>query len=99
MYVVIWQYVVAPERAAAFERAYGTDGEWVALFRRADGYVDTQLHRHEKDASCYLTIDRWNNSEHYEAFRRDHALEYSAIDTACGTLTLEERLIGAYTRI
>ena len=99
MYVVIWQYVVAPDSAGLFERAYGTDGEWVALFRRADGYVDTQLHRDEKDISCYLTIDRWNSAEHYAAFRRDHALEYSAVDTACDMLTSEERFIGAYTRI
>jgi heme-degrading monooxygenase HmoA len=99
MYVVIWQYVVAPEFAAAFERAYGTDGEWVELFRRAEGYVDTHLHRDAKEASCYLTIDRWNSAEHYEAFRRNYALEYSAIDTACGTLTSDERFVGAYTSL
>ena len=99
MYVVIWQYVVTPENAAAFERAYGTDGEWVALFRRADGYVDTQLHRDEKDVSYYLTIDHWKSTEHYEAFRRNYASEYAAIDTACATLTSEEHFVGAYIRI
>ena len=44
-YAYIWEYTVRPERVAEFEQAYGPDGEWVRLFRRAGGYVRTELHR------------------------------------------------------
>ena len=37
-YVYVWEFVVAPEQAGAFEEAYGPEGEWVRLFRGGRGY-------------------------------------------------------------
>jgi hypothetical protein len=37
-YATVWEFRVRADRRAEFERHYGPDGSWVALFRRGDGY-------------------------------------------------------------
>src|SRR3712207_298567 len=61
VYEIFWEYEVRPERVAAFEGLYGADGEWVRLFRQADGYVETLLFRDTDRPTRYLTVDRWRS--------------------------------------
>ena len=68
MYVIVWEYEVGPEHAAAFEALYGADGDWARLFRWAEGYVETRLYRDTARPMLYLTIDRWLSRAAYEAF-------------------------------
>ena len=42
-YVIVWEFLPAPGRHSDFEAAYGVDGPWVALFRRAPGYLGSEL--------------------------------------------------------
>jgi heme-degrading monooxygenase HmoA len=95
-YAYVWEFVVRPERTVAFERAYGSEGEWVALFRRASGYRGTLLLRDRSVANRYVTIDRWCSEEDYRQFLAQNAEDYRAIDDRCGVLTLEERSLGVY---
>ena len=44
-YTYIWKYLVPPDSARAFERAYGPKGAWVKLFKKHDGYLRTELHK------------------------------------------------------
>ncbi len=92
-YVAIWRYVVRPERTGEFCLAYGSDGIWCRLFRRADGYVSTQLVRDAAEPDAFLTIDTWSSREAYAAFRARFAAEYEATDRLCGELTLREERI------
>ena len=78
MYVAIWKFIVAPENAENFEHHYGPAGTWVQLFRRAPGYVRTELFR--GDAGEYLTLDYWENAEAFRAFREAHAEEYARLE-------------------
>ena len=95
MYVVIWEYQVRPGETARFERLYGPQGEWVALFRAWPGYRGTELLRDDGDR--YVTIDRWDSREAYENFQQHAASDYARIDALGDALTLDERRIGAYT--
>ncbi len=95
-YAYIWEYAVRPERVTEFEDAYGPNGAWVELFRRAKGYVRTEFHRDRNDPNRYLTIDYWDSAEAWEAFRNDMASEFEAIDARCEGFTLEEREIGRF---
>jgi heme-degrading monooxygenase HmoA len=95
VYAVIWEYEVRPDQQARFEALYGAQGEWVALFRAWPGYRGTELLRGE-DAR-YLTIDRWDSREAYEAFQQQARAEYARIDALGDALTASERRIGAYT--
>lgn len=89
----IWEYMVRLECAEAFEKAYGSEGDWVRLFRRAEGYVSTELFRDASNERRYLTVDTWDSAESWEAFRRDFADEFEAIDARCEELTEDEREI------
>jgi heme-degrading monooxygenase HmoA len=93
-YAYIWEYSVRPECVADFEKAYGPSGPWVELFRRAGGYVRTELHRDRRNANRYLTIDYWESAEAWEAFRSGKSSEFEAIDARCEGFTLEEHEIG-----
>lgn len=96
MYWVVWSYDVKPARARAIERAYGPDGDWVRLFARAPGFVETEL-RHETDnASHYVTIDRWRTREDYRRFKDAFRTEYETLDARCIAMTDAEHKVGDF---
>lgn len=97
-FVYLWEFTVAAEHRAEFERAYGDDGDWVALFRRSPDYLGTDLLRDRERPGRYLTVDRWRSAAAREAFRVRHAAEIAAIDARCAALTLDERHLGDFDR-
>ena len=44
-FAYIWEYRVLDDQIETFRRAYGPDGDWVQLFRRAGEYVRTELYQ------------------------------------------------------
>jgi heme-degrading monooxygenase HmoA len=97
MFIVIWQFEIAEEKIAAFEAAYGPEGDWAQLFRTSPEYRGTELLRDAYVPGSYLTIDRWTSEAAFRAFRRDHDADYEKLDRACDDLTAKETRIGAYT--
>jgi len=97
MYVAIWEFRARLGQEAAFERAYGPEGEWVKLFRSGEGYLGTELLR--SGEGTYLTVDRWVSREAYEAFRDGNRPEYDMIDRQCESFTEHETLLGTYVRL
>jgi len=96
MFVVVWQFEIAEEKVAAFEAAYGPEGNWAQLFRRSTEYLGTELLKDAYAAGSYLTIDRWKSEEAFRAFRKDHDSAYEELDRACDALTEKETRVGAY---
>jgi len=95
-YVTIWEFRVRGDRREEFERHYGPQGSWVALFRQAAGYVGTELLHDRSDPLRYLTIDRWTDADAYRAFRAGFAGPYAVLDQACEGLTTHEAAIGEF---
>jgi heme-degrading monooxygenase HmoA len=95
-YAYLWEFQVAPERVAAFERAYGPDGDWVALFRRAPGYLRSELLRDLGEPQRFVSIDHWETRAAWEEFRTRFAAEYAELDARCEALTLHERELGCF---
>ena len=95
MFVTVWKFVPRPEHLARFEAAYGPEGEWARLFRRAEGYLGTTVLRSE-DGSSFLLGDKWSTRTHFENFKRDASDEYVLLDIACEQLTLEETHLGYF---
>jgi len=62
--------------AAAFEHAYGPEGEWAQFFRQGRGYVGTELLRDLEEPDRYLVIDRWESTDAYNEFLAAHQAEY-----------------------
>ena len=95
MHAVVWTYRIAPGAAVAFEALYGAEGDWARLFRRAPGYLGTELYRDAADPARYLTIDRWRTRADYEAFLQSAYADYAALDARGDALTLEEARLAA----
>jgi quinol monooxygenase YgiN len=94
--VVIWEFRPAAGAAAAFAAAYGPHGPWVELFRGAPGYLGTELLA-SPDQTRFVTLDRWVDGAHRDAFLAAEHVRYQALDAACATLTAEERCLGELT--
>ena len=74
MIALVFSYQVHDE--PEFERVYGTNGEWAEFFRRARGYIGTELLHDVEAPSRYLVIDRWESADAYNAFVAAHRAEY-----------------------
>ncbi len=98
-YVVIWEFQVRPGAEENFERAYGPDGDWAQLFRRAEGYVRSELLRDREVWGHYLVLDYWGSAAQYDAFHAAHAADYAELDQRCETLTLREVRLGAFSSL
>ncbi len=98
-YVYMWEYRVHPESVPRFEACYGPEGEWVELFRRAPGYIETLLYRDREAPHRYLTVDVWESAEAFDKFRHRFADEFATLDAYCETLTESEALIGRFRPI
>ena len=95
MYVILWEFVVLPEKVDAFIAAYKDDGAWAKLFALAEGYVGTEL-LCSTDGARYITIDRWQHAEEFARFQEQFGYEYKALDTELEGLTVRERKLGMF---
>ena len=96
MFHILWSFETSEAQADAFAAAYGPDGVWVAFFRQAVGYRETELFRRQQSPPCFLTIDRWETRTAYERFRRDQAVAYASLDAECEGLTVRETFLAAW---
>ena len=98
-YSYLWEFLVDAARVVEFERHYGPEGTWVALFRRARGYLGTWLLRDPADPLRFVTLDRWESADAYTAFRANYAGEYAELDQRCEQLTRRESSLGEFHEI
>ena len=95
MYLIVWEFTVAPEHRAEFVRRYASDGDWARLFARSSEFQGTQLIADESEPTRFLTIDRWSAPGGWERFKAAHGADYAGLDQRCTLLTrAERRLIG-----
>jgi heme-degrading monooxygenase HmoA len=99
VYTIVWEFRAREGGEGEFEAAYGPDGAWAALFSRAPGYLGTELLRDAADPGRYLTVDRWETLEAYEAFRSTFEAEYRTLDEQCEGLTDAETLVGRFDAV
>jgi len=99
MHVIVWEYTVPEAHRDAFERDYGPNGDWVALFRSAPGYIGTELLRDEKIPGRYITIDRWATEADFAAFKKTSGALYEAMDRQFESLTSHEVKTGTFRSV
>jgi heme-degrading monooxygenase HmoA len=99
MYVVLWEYQVKAEKRSEFEKIYSANGAWADLFKTGTGYLGTELLRNENEPLHYLTIDRWDSRESYEAFQSQRENEYKHLDAQCDGLTEREAPLGRWNSV
>ena len=95
-FTALWEFTVEAARRPEFETHYGPDGAWVRLFRRAPGYLGSELLHDRADPRRYLTVDRWESPEAWQAFRRQFGAEYERLDRELEGLASREAALGEY---
>lgn len=95
-FTTLWEFTVLPSRQAEFESHYGPEGDWAELFRRAPGYLGSELLQDRSDPLRYLTVDRWESLEAWRAFRSRFAAEYERLDRQFEGLATREAPLGEY---
>jgi len=95
-YTYVWEYIVHPTRVPEFRRIYGPKGEWVRLFRKAPGYVRTELLRDRANPCRFMTIDHWESLGAWEKFRAEFAEEFEDMDAKCARMTQKETGLGRF---
>jgi hypothetical protein len=99
LFTCIWEFDVPAVAEAEFQRHYGPNGTWAALFRHDPAYVETLLLQDSSAQRRYLTIDRWQSAHAYRAFRERFDAEYEALDRQCGQLTTREVDLGSFSEL
>jgi len=96
MYCYIWEYLVLPEHVEAFRIGYGSDGDWVRLFRRSADYIRTEFLQDRDDPRRFMTVDYWASREACISFRERVRVEFDEIDARFGRLTSSEDSLGEF---
>jgi heme-degrading monooxygenase HmoA len=91
MYLRVWEYEVAVDHVDGFVAAYGPEGEWVRLFRGAQGYVGTGLFRSTDEDGRFITVDRWMDRATWLGFLQTSRQAYEALDQRLEGLATTER--------
>jgi heme-degrading monooxygenase HmoA len=99
MHIILWKFTVREDRVEEFIRACGSDGDWAQLFRRGEGYLGTRLLRSADDPNIFVTVDRWNNAECFEAFKKQYGMEYNELDSRFEANTLSEEKLGDFSEV
>jgi heme-degrading monooxygenase HmoA len=96
VFVYIWEYIVKEEYLTEFNSAYGPYGDWVKLFKKADGYIATDLHQDTSNLKRFVTIDFWKTKNDKDNFLNQFYKEYKLLDEKCEKFTTSEKLLGNY---
>lgn len=90
MFVRVWEFRPRQGLEGAFRQVYGPAGAWVQLFRRAPGFLGTDLIG-TRAGDRYLTLDRWRERSAWDAFLRTWPDEYAELDRECEPLVEIDR--------
>ncbi|MGB7928726.1 MAG: antibiotic biosynthesis monooxygenase family protein [Terriglobales bacterium] len=99
MHIIIWEFTVREEYIHEFVSAYGCNGNWANLFRRAEGYLGTELLRSSHEANVFLTVDRWESAARFDIFQERFGAEYKKLDTQLEGYTLSEKKVGVFSEV
>ena len=96
MFQTIWQYDVFEKENINFIKAYKSDGDWVHLFKKADGFIETELIHDIEHPTKFITIDKWRTKESYYQFKAMFKSDYLKMDKQFEDFSKSEIHIGYF---
>ena len=97
MHVILWEFVVQPDKIHDFVATYEATGDWAKLFGLANGYEGTELLSSTESANRFVTIDRWRSLDDFARFQQQFGEQYRTLDRQLKGFTLSERKLGTFT--
>ena len=98
-FTYIWEYLVKDNFLSEFITAYGPEGDWVQLFRKAGGYIKTNLHQDTTNPNRFITVDFWKTRNDRDNFRKRFSDEFEKLDQRCEQFTESEKFLGDFDSI
>ena len=95
-FAYIWEYIVKEEYLDDFKQVYGADGDWVKLFKKAEGYHFSELHQDISNPNRFVSVDYWNSRADRDSFQKQFSEEYKILDKRCEKFTIQEKPIGDF---
>jgi len=92
----IWKFKPPAGREGEFAEAYSSSGDWAQLFRNAPGFQGTTLLKPTEAGGWWMTIDRWNAPDNFDAFIQVFGEQYRALDAELEGVAGEEQFVGAF---
>jgi heme-degrading monooxygenase HmoA len=99
MHIIIWEFVVREEHIQQFISAYNSNGDWANLFRRAEGFLGTELLRSSHQPNIFVTVDRWESASRFEMFQQRFGAEYKKLDITFEGYTSSEKQLGVFAEV
>jgi heme-degrading monooxygenase HmoA len=99
MHIIVWEFTVREGCIQEFIAGCGSDGDWAKLFRRADGYLGTELLRSSDRPDIFLTVDRWESAACFQSFQERFGAEYKRLDERFEGYTLSEKKVGVFSKV
>src|SRR5208337_4169390 len=99
MHIVIWDFTVREEYIQQFISAYGSNGDWASLFRRAEGYLGTELLRSSRRANVFLTGDRCEGAACVYIFQELFGAEYKRLGRRLEGYVVSEKKVGVFSEV
>jgi heme-degrading monooxygenase HmoA len=96
MHLIMWEFVVRPEKIHDFVAAYKATGLWAQLFGLAGGYEGTELLSSTDGADRFVTIDRWRSVDDFARFQEQFGKQYRTLDRHLEGFTVSERKLGTF---
>ena len=97
MIALVFTYEVA--ESAAFEHAYGPEGEWARFFRTGHGYVGTELLRDVESTGRFVVVDRWDSRESYNEFVAANRADYLRLVDETAFHYVQELRLGTFENV
>ena len=101
MHIIMWEFIVHPDKVREFVSAYKPEGDWAQLFGLAAGYEGTELLSSINDGKRFVTIDRWSKADDYarfqERFDERFNQQYRSLNAQLEGLTIRETNLGLFT--
>ena len=96
MFIILWEYKVRKDRIKDFELLYNSTGSWTEVFRKYEGYLNSELYKKSGEENTYLTIDRWKTEADFRKFAESKDPDYMLLDKKGDELTEKETRIGMF---
>jgi heme-degrading monooxygenase HmoA len=99
IYIRVWEIQAKAGLEDEFEKAFGPEGQWVALFRKSKAFLRTELFRDLEDNGRYFIVDHFASQSAFQSFLKENRDEYDALDRDCERLCASEKRLGSFFEV
>ena len=99
IYIRVWEIQAKAGMEEEFERVFGPEGEWVALFRKSKAFLTTELFRDLENVGRYYIVDHFASQSAFQAFLKENRDDYDALDRKCEALCASEKRLGSFLAV